>query len=101
MILLIYIYLFYLGFILYAGCQNAIESKAWGVLIPVAPIIVIVGLMDILFNQTVGRLIFWELKYTLTFSQRLTLHWFDKDWRGSIARDIGNVLDKILPHHIH
>jgi len=97
---IIYIYLFYIGFVVWAGCQNAIKDKAWASLIPVAPIVLIAGLMDVAFNFTFGRLIFWELTNTLTFSQRLDLHYLDSGWRGSVARDIGNVLDHLLPNHI-
>ncbi len=98
---LLYLWLFYIAFVVYAGCQQAIKDKAWGVLIPVAPIIIVGGLMDVIFNFTVGRLIFWELTNTLTFSERLSLHYLDSGWRGSVARDIGNVLDHVLPRHIH
>lgn len=103
-----YLWAFYLGFVLYAGCQvaiaNAVKTKCWRdwlPLVPVAPVLLIVGLMDVAFNQTAGRLIFWEWTYTLTFSQRLDLHFLDTGRRGSIARDIGNVLNKILLNHIY
>lgn len=106
--LLLYLWVFYLGFVLYAGCQpaikNAIKTKCWRdwlPLVPVAPVLIVCGLMDVAFNQTVGRLMFWEWTYTLTFSERLDLHYGETGWRGSMARSIGNVLDKILPQHIH
>lgn len=99
--ILLYIYIFYLGFVLYAGCQVAIANKKWLNLIPVAPILIVAGLMDVLFNQTAGRVIFWEITYTLTFSERLDLHFKDADWRGSVARKLGAFLDAILPSHIH
>lgn len=97
---LLYLWVFYLGFVLYAGCQNAIAQRAWLVIAPCAPVLLICGLMDVVFNQTFGRLMFLELTYTMTFSERLDLHYNEEGWRGSMARSIGNVLDKILPHHI-
>jgi hypothetical protein len=97
---LLYIWVFYLAFCLYAGCQNAIAEKAWGVLIPTLPVVVVGLILDVMFNFTFGRLLFWEWAYTTTFSERLILHFTDTGWRGSVARDIGNVLDHILPHHI-
>lgn len=98
--LIIYIYLFYICFVVYAGCQSAIINKKWSALIPVLPILLIAGLMDIVFNQIFGRILFLEWKYTLTFSERLDLHFHDMTWRGTLARDIGDYIDKILPMHI-
>lgn len=99
---LLYLWVFYLGFVLYAGCQNAIKQRAWLVILPCAPVLIVCGLMDVAFNQVVGRLMFWEWTYTPTFSERLDLHYADSGWRGTLARIIGDVvLDRILPHHIH
>jgi hypothetical protein len=86
--------------VIYVGCQNAITQKAWLVILPLIPIILIAGIIDFLFNQTIGRLMFLEWRYTFTFSERLDSHFLDTDWRGSVARDIGNAIDKILPGHI-
>jgi hypothetical protein len=97
---LLYIWAFYLGFVLYAGCQNAIAQKAWAVLIPCAPVIIVAGLMDVMFNATFGTLMFWEWDHSFTFSERLDYHYLSLGWRGSLARDIGGVLDHILPGHI-
>jgi hypothetical protein len=97
---LFYLWLFMLGFILYAGCQNAIAKRKWLVLVIPAPVLIVFGLADVLFNQLFGRLIFWEWRYTLTFSQRLDCHVFDEGWRGSIARELGWLLDVFLPGHI-
>ncbi len=98
---LLYIWVFYILFITYAGCQQAIKARAWAVLIPCAPVLLVAGAMDVVFNATVGCLLFLEWDHTLTFSQRLDSHYLEKGWRGSLARDIGNVLDKVLPNHIH
>ena len=100
MIYFIAIYVFYLGFVIYAGCQNAIANRYWPVIIPCAPILLIAGLIDVVFNQTAGRTLFLEWKYTLTFSERLDYHFKDYGWRGAMARSIGNAIDKILPGHI-
>lgn len=94
-------WLFYDGFVVYSGCQKAIEARAWSVIVLEVPKLAIAGIIDVVVNQTIGRLLFWELAYTLTFSQRLDLHFRDTDWRGSMARSIGNALNKILPKHIY
>jgi hypothetical protein len=93
-------WIFYLGFVLYAGCQNAIEKRRWAVIIPALPIVLPAGLIDVLFNQSIGRLMFLETKYTLTFSNRLQGHYYEDGWRGDLARYIGGAVDAILPHHI-
>ena len=97
---ILYIWLFYLSFVLYAGCQHAIITRQYTVLIPCAPVLLVAGLMDVLFNFTLGRILFWELTNTFTFSERLDLHYTGTGWRGSLAGKIGNVLDEILPGHI-
>jgi hypothetical protein len=97
---LLYLWLFYIAFVVYAGCQTAIKDRKWIALIPCLPIIIIGGIMDIAFNQTFGYLIFWEKEYTLTFSERLDSHFTDSGWRGKLARGLGAVLDEILPGHI-
>jgi hypothetical protein len=94
-------WLFYDGFVVYAGCQKAIEARAWGVIVMEIPKLLIAGIIDVVVNQSIGRLLFWERAYTLTFSQRLDLHFRDTDWRGRVARSIGNSLNKILPKHIY
>lgn len=99
--LMLYLWVFYLGFVIYAGCQNAILARKWLVILPCAPVLIVCGLMDVAFNQTVGRLMFWEWTYTLTFSERLDYHFHENTWRGSMARAIGNLLDDILPRHIY
>lgn len=95
------LYFFYLGFVLYAGCQEAIKNRDWLVILPCFPILLVAGAIDVLFNQTFGRLLFLELSYTLTFSDRLDSHFHEDGWRGSMARSIGNAINKILPGHIY
>lgn len=48
-------WVFYLGFVLYAGCQNAIAEKRWLVILPTLPIVLPAGIIDVLFNQTFGN----------------------------------------------
>ena len=96
----IILYLFYLGFVLYAGCHVAIINRQWLVILPCAPILLIAGAIDVLFNQVPGRVLFCEFKGTWTFSQRLDYHFKDVGWRGDLARSIGHAIDKILPGHI-
>ena len=92
---------FYLGFVLYAGCQHAIAIRQYAVLIPCAPVLAPAAVMDVLFNFTFGRIMFWELTNTITFSERLDLHYSTTGWRGHLADKIGNVIDTILPKHIY
>jgi hypothetical protein len=95
------LYFFYDGFVVYAGCSAAIAARAWAVIILELPKLAVAGVIDVLINQTFGRLLFWENTYTLTFSERLDLHYHDIDWKGSVARSIGNAINKILPSHIY
>lgn len=51
------------------------------------------------FNQVVGRLMFLEWAYTLTFTERLDLHFKDVGWRGGMARWLRYIFDTFLPGH--
>ena len=96
----IVLWMFYIGFVLYAGCQNAIKERRWLVILPCFPILLIAGAIDVVINQTFARLLFLEFKGTWTFSQRLDYHFRDVGWRGDLARSIGHAIDSILPGHI-
>jgi hypothetical protein len=93
--------IFFFGFVAYAKLQPAIKNKEWRKVIPWVPLITHAGIIDVLFNQSFGRLMFWELKYTLTLSMRLDLHYKEYGWRGTLSRFISNKLvNKIFPGHI-
>jgi hypothetical protein len=94
------LYVFYLGFVLYAGLQEPIRQKQWLVVIPAVPIIIPAGIIDVLFNQSIGRILFWEMKYTTTLSQRLDLHYYEHGWRGDLSRRVSRIVNMILAGHI-
>lgn len=95
------LWIFYLGFILYAGLQPAIKARQWWVVLPAAPVIIPAGVIDVLFNQSVGKLMFLESRYTLTLSQRLDFHWrFGTGWRRRLARNVGFYVNMIFAGHI-
>ena len=97
---LLTLWVFYLGFVLYAGCQNAIAQHRWLVIVPALPVIIPAGIIDVLFNQSIGRALFLESRYTLTFSMRLEFHYKETGWRGRNARWMADGINTILPHHI-
>jgi len=93
--------IFFFGFVAYAKLQPAIKNKEWRKVIIWVPLIAHAGIIDVLFNQSIGRLLFLETKYTMTFSQRLDWHYKEYGWRGAISRFISDKLvNKILPYHI-
>lgn len=94
------LYLFFLGFVIYAGMQTAIKQRVWLLILPVAPFIAHAGIIDVLFNQGPGRLMFLEARNTLTLSERIDWHYLDEGWRGDRARWWGNRINIILPGHI-
>ena len=94
------IVLFYYGFVIYSGCYNAIKQRKWLVVLPCIPIILYAGLIDVVFNQTIGRLLFLELKNTWTLSGRIDLHYVDIGWRGRLARELAWGINTVMPGHI-
>jgi len=42
---------------------------------------------------------FLEWAYTLTFTERLDLHFKDVGWRGGMARWLRYIFDTFLPGH--
>jgi hypothetical protein len=94
------LYLFFLGFIIYAAMQEAIRQRIWLMVLPVAPFILHAAIIDVLFNQGPGRLMFLETRYTLTLSERIDWHYLDEGWRGDRARWWGDRINIILKGHI-
>ncbi len=98
---LIYTYLLFIGFAMYASIIQAWNKLKIGIKIIYAPVLIIFGLADILFNLTIGSLLFWERAYTYTFSQRLCSHLNDVGWKGHLAGAFSVPLNAICPGHIH
>jgi hypothetical protein len=92
------LWIFYDGFVTYAGLQEAIKNRDWAIVAPSLPIVIPAGIIDVVFNQTFGRLMFLEWTNTFTFSERLDYHYHEMSWRGSMARSIGNVINKVFKH---
>ncbi len=87
----------YLFWLLFLSCM-ALKWR-WQVLSkPVKaaslPAVVVVGIVDIVFNLTLGSLIFWDRPRQWTFSQRVSRYKGLSDWRAPVARWIcSNLLD--------
>jgi hypothetical protein len=95
------LFIFALGFVVYAALQPAIKRRQWWIVLPFAPLIAHAAVIDVLFNQTGGRLVFMEWRYTLTLSQRIDWHYRAGGWRGARARWWADrVINRILPGHI-
>jgi hypothetical protein len=94
-------YALLLGFTMYASIIQAWDRLKIGMKVLLAPVLIVFGGADVLFNFTVGSALFWERAYTLTFSQRLCQHLNDVDWRGHLAGAFSVPLNAIYPDHIH
>lgn len=67
-------------------------------------IVAVMFVFDIVFNVTLGSLVFMELPSTkaLTFTARCEIHLADQNWRGDIARWVCNGwLNPFEPGHCH
>lgn len=95
------LWVFYIGFVLYAGLLPAIRARRWWVVLPCAPIIIIAGIVDITLAPVFGILVFHEIMpYKWTISGRLRYHYYDTGWKGERARYLGDRVDYISPFHI-
>jgi hypothetical protein len=94
------LYIFAVGFVLYAGLQTAIKQKQWGIVLPFAPIILHAAVIDVLFNQSGGRAMFLETRNTWTLSGRFDFHFYEEGWRGDRSRWWGNRINIVFPWHI-
>ena len=96
--LLLASYLFYLGFLMYASVMNVGWTKlSLFVKVLLAPPGVVFLVFDVVFNATIGSLVFWQLpnKLTLTLSKRMAalIAYTPTTWRGKIA---ARVVDTLL-----
>jgi hypothetical protein len=94
-------YALFVGFAAYAAIIQAWSKLKIGIKILYIPVLLVFGLSDVLFNLTIGSVLFWERAYTYTFSQRLCQHLNDTGWRGHLAGAFSVPLNAIYPNHIH
>lgn len=97
---LLWMYLLFLGFMIYAASKRAWNRLKIGIKILLAPVLVVFGVIDVLFNAVIGSIIFLEPPRTMTFSQRCSSHLYRNDWRGSVAGAFSVPLNAIDPDHI-
>ncbi len=98
---IVLVYVLLLLFVLYAEAEqtwphfNNVEKALF------MPVIVVYGAFDVLFNGTVGTVLFLEIPHTVTFSDRLRYHYMEMGWRGKLARVFGHVLNTFWAGYIH
>jgi len=97
---LIWIYLLFQGFLIYASLKQSWYRLKIGIKILELPVLLIFGIADILFNAIVGSILFLELPSTLTFSARLRHHIYSIGWRGVMAGAISVPLNAVFIGHI-
>jgi hypothetical protein len=95
------LFIFLAGFVAYALLQPAIKAKQWWKVLPWSLLILHAAIIDVLFNQGPGRLMFMELINTWTLSDRLDLHYLEEGWRGDRSRWWADrLVNRILKGHI-
>lgn len=105
------IYALYVGFFVYAAASSAWNRMLIGHKVLIAPVLLLFGLVDVLFNVTLGALMFWEeplpqtgmwwYQRDWTFSQRCCRWYRASGWRGSLAGAWSVPLNAVYPKHIH
>jgi len=93
-------YTTFLGFMVYVSAKQSWDRLKFGIKLLLLPAITFFGILDVLFNATVGSLLFLALPRELTFSQRLNHYVTTQGWRGSVARAFAVPLNAISPNHI-
>lgn len=94
-------YFLFVGFAVYASFIQAWDKLKIGIKVLYAPVLIVFGLADVVFNFTIGSAMFLERAKTLTFSQRLNAHLNDPNWRGQLAGAFSVPLNALYPNHIH
>jgi len=97
----LWMYILFLGFTMYASIIQAWHKLKIGIKVLLAPVLLVFGGIDVIFNLVIGSLLFWERPKKFTFSERLCFHLTDADWRGRIAGAFSVPLNAIYPDHIH
>lgn len=94
------------GFVFYAGALQAWPRMHVGWKVPIGAAVAVFGLLDVLFNTTLGSLIYLEPPFrnkTYTFSQR-TAYWYHQSgWRKDYllgAANWASLLNSVVPGHI-
>lgn len=97
---LVWMYVLFLGFLIYAAAKRAWPRLKIGIKVLLAPALLAFGLIDVLFNIVIGTILFLELPTTWTFSQRCSRHLHDAGWRGSIAGAFSVPLNVVDEGHV-
>ena len=81
----------------------AIQYERRGWWYTVLPITLLAYVVDVIANYTELAVLTWDFprQYEYTFSQRLSRLIHDTGWRGSVARPIALVLNRIAPSGRH
>lgn len=93
-------YLLFLGFLMYAAVAQSWTRLKIGIKILLAPALLFFGAIDVAYNILVGSILFWEFPPCWTFSQRCSIHLYDKGIRGKIAGAFSVPLNAVLKDHI-
>ncbi|HQS59958.1 MAG: hypothetical protein B7Y56_03375 [Gallionellales bacterium 35-53-114] len=96
-------WLLLIGFFIYATVEASWHRLKIGIKILVAPVVIVFGLLDVIFDFVFGSIMFLEppgwFSGRFTFSQRCEHHWNDEGLRGVIADAHCFLLNSILPGH--
>lgn len=85
----VFSYVFWLHFLIFTAYQAARDAGRpipKVTLVMVAPAILIGALQDVIYNATLGSLLFLERPRTWTLTARCDSHLDDTAWRGALAR---------------
>lgn len=90
----------FLGFLAYVAAKTSWHRMKIGIKVLIVPAFLLFGLLDVLFNATIGSALFLDIPRDLTFSERCSRHLFDGNWRGRIAGAFAVALNAIDEDHI-
>jgi hypothetical protein len=94
------LWVFMVGFAVYAGLQPAFKEGRWGLIALYSPILIVAGLIDVNLSPLVGLIAFHELRFSWTISQRIDFHYPNTGWRGARAKYFGDRINWVFPFHI-
>lgn len=78
-------WIFYVGFMHIKEHRHQVQEKAGLLWYGLWPWFIFAYAMDIVFNLTVGSVLFFELPTQWTFSERIIRHQTSKGWRLRLA----------------
>lgn len=91
---ILYIYLLWLLFLAVMALKWKWSSLPKAVRAIAAPAVIVAVFLDVLFNITIGTILFLDLPHQWTFSQRIGSYKARFDWRSPLAAWIcANLLD--------